>query len=199
MNTPTPPIIDHRSEVLKKLAELALRKTALKQILAPYQTQIASIEAACTVATAEEATAIEHLEEWLKEMALRHGVEIFGKESRSLTQGLFTLGLRDVEKVEVCGDEAEVISALQKAAKSHPDDATRLAAAACLRIKVAINKEFVRENWELFSPWFIIFGLKLVESESASIAEKKPAKPKAAKPLKKGKKGEETQDGREAA
>lgn len=199
MSTPTPPIIDHRSEVLKKLAELALRKKALEQILAPYQTHIAAIESACVEATAEEATAIEHLQDWLKEMALRHGAEIFGKESRSVTQGIFTLGLRDVEKVEVCGNEDEVISALQKAAKSHPDDATRLAAAACLRTKVEINKVFVRDNWELFSPWFIIFGLTLVESESASIAEKKPAKPKPAKPLKKAKKTAKNQEQKEAA
>jgi len=199
MNTPTTPIIDHRSEVLKKLAELSLRKTALKQILSPYQTEIAAIEKACVAATAEEATAIEHLEDWLKEMALRHGAEIFGKEARSLTQGMFTLGLRDVEKVEVCGDEDEVISALQKAAKSHPDDATRLAAAACLRTRVEINKAFVRDNWEVFAPWFTIFGLKVVESESASIAEKKPAKPKASKPLMKGKEAKKTDEKKEAA
>jgi len=184
MKTPPTPTPDYRSEVLKKLADLALRKKALNQVLAPFLTEISAIEKACICATAEEATAIEHLEAWLKEMALIHSTEIFGKDAKSLTQGLYTLGLRDVEKVEVCGSEDEVLAALQKAAKSHPDDATRLAAAACLRTKVELNKSFVRENWETFAPWFTIFGLEVVESESASIAERKPAKPKQAKPLK---------------
>jgi len=184
MDTPPTQTMDRRSEVLKKMAELALKKAALKEVLATFETQIAAIQKAILDATVEDAAAIENLETWLKEMALRFGIEIFGKDARSVTQGALTLAVKEVDKVEVEGDEEEVIATLQKAAKSHPDTATKLAAAACLRTKVTINKEFVRQNWELFGPWFIIFGLKVVESESASLAERKPAKPKAPKPLK---------------
>jgi hypothetical protein len=178
MNTPT----DHRTIALQKLADLAFRRSALKQLLAPFETQIAAIQKGCTEATAADATAIEHLEEELKQMALTHGMEIFGKEARSLTHGLFMLAVRPTAKVEFAGDEEEILGVLAKAAKDHPDMATRLAAAACLRVKTDLNKVFVRDNWEAFAAWFTVFGLKLTESESASVVEKKPAKPRAGKP-----------------
>jgi len=181
MNTPP----DYRSIALQNLAELALRRTALKEALAPFDTQIACIQKAMTDATAVEATAIERLEEDLKQLALAHGADIFGEDSRSLTHGLFMLALRTALKVEFAGDEDDVLSVLTKAAKSHPDEATRLAAASCVRVRTELNKPFIRENWDAFSAWFCVFGLNLVESESASITEKKPAKPKPSKPLKK--------------
>lgn len=174
---------DYRTTALSMLAELQLRKHALREALAPYETQVAALQKACSDATAAECTRIENLEAELKRLALLHSEEIFGDE-RSIQVNLFTLGIRPSEKVEIMGDEDEVISALQRAAKQHPDPATRVAAEACLRVKIELNKPFIREKWDAFQDWFTIFGLKLTEQLSAAITERKPAKPKPSKPLK---------------
>lgn len=187
MNEPIAQQIDHRALALSKLAELALKRAALKEALSPFETQIAAIQRACTEATAEEATGIEQLEDELKQMALNHGEEIFGADKSSLMLGLLLLSTRPTEKVELTQDEQAVIDGLLKAAKSHPEKATRLAAHACVRTKHEINKTFVRENWDAFSEWFSAFGLTLVEGISASITEKKPARPKPSKPTRKPK------------
>lgn len=173
----------YRTTALSMLAELQLRKHALREALAPYETQVAALQKACSDATAEECTRIENLETELKRLALLHSEEIFGDE-RSIQVNLFTLGIRPSEKVEIMGDEDEVISALQRAAKQHPDLATRVAAEACLRVKIELNKPFIREKWDSFQDWFTIFGLKLTEQLSVAITERKPAKPKPSKALK---------------
>lgn len=183
METTQTPAPDYRAKALSMLAELQLKKHALREALAPYETQVAALQKACSDATAEECTRIENLETELKRLALLHSEEIFG-EDRSIQVNLFTLGIRPAEKVEIIGDEDEVISALQRAAKDHTDRSTRLAAEACLRVKIELNKPFIREKWDAFQDWFTIFGLKLTESLSASITERKPAKPKPSKPLK---------------
>lgn len=174
---------DQRARAISMLAELQLRKHALRESLAPYETQVAALQKACSDATAEECTRIENLESELKRLALLYPEEIFG-ESRSIQVNLFTLGIRPSEKVDFSGDEDDVISALQSAAKSHPDPATRIAAEACLRTKVELNKPFIRDKWESFQDWFTIFGLKLTEQLSAAVTERKPAKPRPSKPLK---------------
>ena len=92
-------IPDYRAIAVTKLATLALKRTALKEALAPFETQIAAIQKACAEATAAECSAIERLEAELKQMALEHGQAIFG-EARSITQGALTLGLRGTDKVE---------------------------------------------------------------------------------------------------
>ncbi len=193
METTPTPAPDYRAKALSMLAELQLKKHALREALAPYETQVAALQKACSDATAEECTRIENLEAELKRLALLYPDEIFG-ETKSLQVNLFTLGIRPAEKVDFIGPEQEVISALQTAAKSHPDPATRLAAEACLRTTVELNKPFIRDKWESFQDWFTIFGLKITEQISASISERKPAKPKPTNPLKGAKPKTEEQE-----
>ena len=169
-----------RIQALQLLAEISTRRAALKEVLAPFETQIAALQRACLVATADEVTAIEQLEHELKNLALAETHAVFGGDARTLQHGLLSLGVRQADKVEIIGDEDECISALQLAAKSK-DAGTRVAACACLRITTEINKVFVRENWELSSPWFSSFGLTVKEVTSVSLTEKKPTKLKPSK------------------
>lgn len=168
-----------RADALSILAEIATRKAALRAVLAPYETQIAALQQACLNATKEEVIAIEQLEEKVKRLGAEDPVAVFG-EARTLTHGLFSLGIRTADKVEIIGPEDECISALQRDAKS-ADAGTAVAAKACLRVTTELNKVFIRENWEESSAWFSAYGLTVKESVSVSLTEKKPTKLKPAK------------------
>lgn len=171
-----------RQTTIALLNELAVARAQLKEVLSPYETQKAVLDKACTDATAELTAKIERLDEEIKRLALADPTGVFGEGSRRLDEAGLILGARPTERVEV-DDEDAVIGRLQEAAKNHPDPATRIAAASCLRNDPKLNKTFIREHWDEFREWFEIFGLAVSESLSVSLTEKKPAKPRASKPL----------------
>lgn len=175
----TPSASDPRSDIIGKLAKLSLLEAALKQSLAPYETQIAALQKACTDATVEEVREIERLRDDIKAQALAHAEELFS-DAKSIRVNLLSVGCRNSDKVETVGAEDEVISALEKLSQS-PDKSQSLAANACLRSTKELNKVFIRDNFEANQEWFLAMGINLKESVSVSISELKPAKPKAAK------------------
>lgn len=180
MNTETI-AADLRQIVLSKLAELHTKRQALKASLAPFEVQIAQIQQACVTATAGEVAEIEALESELKSLALANPVGCFGEGRRSVSQGLMILGLRETTKVGVDGDEKAVKREMLAAWREHADPRMQVAAALGLSVDYKLNKDAILDNWDVYGDEFAAFGLVVIESDSASITEKKPAKPKAPK------------------
>lgn len=180
---------DPRAIVLGKLARLSLLKASLKEVLAPYETQIAALQKACHDATLNEVREIERLEDEIKQLAAANPAEVFG-ESKTIKLNLLSLGARSADKVELLAEEDEVISALEKLAASESKD-QRLAAGACLRITKELNKVFIRDQWADNQEWFLALGISVKESMSVSISELKPPKAKVTK--------ERLKDGKEAS
>lgn len=168
---------DPRSEVLSKLAQLALLKAALKEVLAPFETQVAALQKGMSDAAAPSLREIETLEEEIKRLGADHPEEVFG-EASSVKLNNLSLGIRRPDKVELTAAEEEVFSVLEKLAATG-DDAQRLAAKACLRIEKALNKVFIREMYEESPEWFEAIGITVKESISISLTEVKPPKAKA--------------------
>jgi hypothetical protein len=187
MNTPTSP----RLEAKALLNEFAVKQAALKQAVAPHITEIKQREAAINEATAAYKIELETLEARLKKLALEHGEEIFGEDSRSLTENGFILQLRTTEAVQ-CDDEAAAIRELLHLSRTAKTQDAQIAALACLRTKTELDREYIAKHFAAHSEWFEVFGLSVVEKDSASLREKPPAKPKAVKKPK-AKKASETE------
>lgn len=195
-NTPHPPA-DLKPLIIAKLAELHTRKQTLKTMLAPYEQEIAIIEQASALATAEDVAHIEALESELKALALAHPVGCFGADRRSVTHSHITLGLRATSKVDYDGDEKTVKSSIVKAWRSHPEPKMQVAASLAVSVDYKLNKDSILDNWEVYGEEFSALGLLIVESDSASITEKKPARPKAPKAEKvKAIKGRQAEEGK---
>lgn len=177
--TPTTP----RLEAKALLNEFAVKQAALKQAVAPHITVIKQREAALNEATAAYKIELETLEARLKKLALEHGEEIFGEDSRSLTENGFILQLRTTEAVQ-CDDEAAAIRELLHLSRTARKQDSKIAALACLRTKTELDKEYIARHFEAHSEWFAVFGISVIEKDSASLREKPPAKPKAAKKAK---------------
>lgn len=180
MNT-APLSADLRQTILSKLADLHTKRQALKSARAPYDVQIAEIEQAIVMATAGDAAEIEALETELKALALADPVGCFGEGRRSVSQGLMILGLRETTKVGVEGDEKAVKREMLAAWRAHAEPRMQVAAALGLTVEYKFNKDAILDNWDEYGDEFAAFGLCVIESDSASITEKKPAKPKAPK------------------
>jgi hypothetical protein len=174
--TPTTP----RIEAKTLLNEFAVKQAALKQAVAPHITEIKQREAAINEATAAYKSELEALEARLKKLALEQGEEIFGADSRSLTENGFILQLRTTEAVQ-CDDEAAAIRELMHLSRTARTQDAQIAALACLRTKTELDKEYISRHFEAHAEWFAVFGISVVEKDSASLREKPPAKPKAAK------------------
>lgn len=185
--TPTSP----RFEAKALLNEFAVKQAALKQAVAPHITEIKQREAAINEATAAYKIELEALEARLKKLALEHGDEIFGEDSRSLTENGFILQVRSTESVQ-CEDEAAAIRELYHLSRTARTQDVQLAALACLRTKTELDKEYIARHAPECADWFAVFGLSVVTKESASLREKPPAKPKAVKKTK-AKKAVETE------
>lgn len=170
---------DPRADVLSKLSRLSLLKAALKEVLAPFETEIAALQKACHDATVDEVREIERLEEEIKDIAAQHTAEVFG-DAKTIKLNLLSLGSRNADKVELLTEEEEVISALEKLAANGSKD-QRLAAGACLRISKELNKTFIRDQWNENQDWFLALGIKVKEFVSISLSEIKPPKVKATK------------------
>jgi hypothetical protein len=170
---------DPRSEVLCKLARLALLNAALKEVLAPFETQVAALQKGMSDAAAPSLREIETLEEVIKHLGADHPDEVFGQASTVKLNNL-SLGIRRPDKVELTAAEEDVFSVLEKLATTG-DDAQRLAAKACLRIEKTLNKVFIREMYEESPEWFEALGITVKESVSISLTEVKPPKTKVTK------------------
>jgi hypothetical protein len=181
MNTTAPTSADLRQSILTKLADLHTKRQALASARSPYDVQIAEIQQAIVVATAGHAAEIEALESELKALALADPVGCFGEGRRSVSQGLMILGLRATTKVGVDGDEKAVKREMVSAWRAHADPKMQVAAALGLTVEYKFNKDAILDNWDVYGDEFAAFGLCVIESDSASITEKKPAKPKAPK------------------
>lgn len=177
--TPTSP----RLEAKALLNEFAVKQAALKQAVAPHITEIKQREAAINEATAAYKIELETLEARLKKLALEHGEEIFGEDSRSLTENGFILQLRTTEAVQ-CDDETAAIAELSKAIKDAKTKDAKLAAAACLRVTTELDKTYVLKHYDGFADWFELYGIRVITKDSASLREKPPVKPKPAKVVK---------------
>lgn len=167
---------DLRTTVLSKMAALALKKAALKEVLAPHETQIAIIQKAAREATAADLREIESLEDEIKKLAAEDPAAVFGT-ARTLKAHQLSLGVRNADKVELLGEEDEVISAIEKLADSK-DKAQRLAALACLRIEKSLNKPFIRQQYAESPEWFEALGITVTEYVSTSLTEVKPPRSK---------------------
>jgi hypothetical protein len=196
MKPNAPTSADLRQSILTKLADLHTKRQALKASLAPFEVQIAQIQQACVVATAGHVSEIEAMETELKALALADPVGCFGEGRRSVTHGMMVLGLRETTKVGVDGDEKAVKREMVSAWRAHADPKMQVAAALGLTVEYKFNKDAILDNWDVYGDEFAAFGLCVIESDSASITEKKPAKPKAPKAEKvKAIKGASTAEG----
>jgi hypothetical protein len=182
----------HRQTAKNLLNEYAVKKAALEQAVAPHITEIKQRQAAINEATESHKAELESLEAKLKKLALDHGAEIFGTDSRSLTENGFVLQLRSTEAVQ-CEDENAAIRELLRLARVAQTQDAQIAALACLRTETKLDKEYIARHFEAHSEWFAVFGISVVEKDSASLREKPPAKPKTAQQTKAKKNQTETE------
>lgn len=176
----------------KLLNDYAVKQAALKEAIAPHITEIKQREAAISAATAECKIELEQMETRLKKLALDHGAEIFGEDSRSLTENGFILQVRSTDSVR-CDDEAAAIRELLHLSRAAKTQDAQIAALACLRTKTELDREYIQRHCEAHADWFAVFGISVVTKDSASIREKPPVKPKAEKKTK-AKKGKSEQN-----
>lgn len=176
MNTDLPP---SRSKALQLLADYATTKANLDAASTPTIAKITALQSALSTATAEIKARLERLEEEAKQLALEHGIEVFGPERKSLQENGFILAVRPTAAVEIEDDDFAVRQLQDRANAPDVDQQTKVACLACLRIKVEINKPFILQHYDTSPEWFHEFGISVVDKESASL---KPApKPRAAK------------------
>lgn len=206
MNPPAiptvPPVIDAtktpREQVVHLLSDYATAHADLKAAKAPFEAEATRIKSAIAKATAKETERLEALEAELKDLALKHGPEIFG-DKRGLVENDWRLGLVVVEEVEIDGDEQtlcrRILHELKRvekqieAAELANDQATlrslgfeRLALSSLLNWKLSINKTYVKDNADESADWFEQFGIRVTSHDSASVNPAPKAKtPKAAK------------------
>lgn len=173
--TPTTP----KEQAIHLLADYATAQSALKAATAPYEAEAVKIAAAISKATAAEKARIEDLEEQLKELALKHGAEIFGAEHSSLTESGFRLLVSESEAVELTADEEDLCRRLYRDLQTCKEPHERLAISSLLNIKLSVNKRYALDNFDLAPEWFGFYGVGVAEKRNASV---KPApKPRAAK------------------
>lgn len=184
MNAPTAPKTP-REKVIHLLNDYATAQADLKAARAPFEADATRIKAAIAKATAEETARIEALEAELKDLALKHGTEIFG-DKRGLVENDWRLGLTVVEEVQIDGDEQtlcrRILHELKRvekqieAAELANNEAAlrslgfeRLALSSLLSWKLSINKTYVKDNADESADWFEQFGIRVTSHDSASV------------------------------
>lgn len=174
--TPTTP----KEQAITLLADYATAQSAIKAATAEFEDKATQINAAIAKATAAEKARIEEIEVQLKELALKHGAEIFGPDHSSLTESGFRLLVSESEAVELLDEEDNICRRLQRDLQGAKEPHERLALSSVLTIKLAINKRYVLENYDKAPEWFEHYNLGVEEKKNASV---KPApKPRTAKP-----------------
>ena len=190
-----PPSIKERSiQLLARYATLKAKKDAIE---APFKAQIAVIQEAVSTETTPLALEMEQIKAEAERIGLDHAAEIFGEHCISVIASGHALKLGESEAV-ACDDEAATIKRLLKeAGKAHlvadPDAQAEgaehaMAAAACLRIRVELNKGYVQSMIDDFPAWFHERGISLQETRTVKLAEapkQRVAKPKTEKGKKK--------------
>ena len=145
-------------------AEITIRQASINEAAAPIQAEIDLIE------------------NELKKLALDKGAEIFGPESRSLTENGYILQLRRTDSVQ-CEDEAAAIRELLHLSRTAKTQDAQIAALACLRTKTELDKDYIAKHFENHQEWFAVFGLSVVTKDSASIRVQPKKKEKAAQKI----------------
>ncbi len=206
--TPTPPpSIKERS--IQLLARYATLKASHAAICAPFLAQIAIIQEAVSKETAPIQIEMEQIKEEAEALGLANTAEIFGEHRSSVTASGHTLKLSESEAVSFTDVDLTLKRLLREAGKAHliidPEDADktegdRMAAAACLRITIEVNKAYVQSMYPWHSDWFNERGIFLEPTLSVKLAEApKPRVAKAKKETGTKKPAEQAQPEEEAA
>jgi len=158
-------------EASRLINDYALKSAALEAATADIKAELAALTAMLNKASAPHAAELEKIEAEANALALAHGAAIFGKESRSLTQNGFILQVRSSHAV-VCEDEASAMRELLHLSRNAKTQEAQIAALACLRTKTELDKDYITKHYDNHREWFNVFGLEVVERETASL---KPA------------------------
>lgn len=188
--TPTPPpsLKERSIQLLARYATLKAKKDAIE---APFKAQIAMIQEAVAAETTPLNLEMETIKAEAERIGLANAAEIFGNHCTSIVTSGHALKLNESEAV-ACDDEATTIKRLLKeAGKAHiivePDEKAegaehRMAAAACLRIKVELNKQYISSVIDDFPEWFQARGISLEPTRTVKLGE--APKPRTPKPKK---------------
>lgn len=210
MNTdPTPPpsIKERSIQLLARYATLKAKKDAIE---APFKAQITIINEAVATETTPIHLEMETIKAEAERIGLANAAEIFGEHCTSVIASGHALKLNDSEAVS-CDDEAATIKRLLKeAGKAHiivePDAQAEgaehcMAASACLRIKIELNKQYISSVIDDFPEWFQSRGISMEPTRTVKLGE--APKPRVAKSktetTKKKKPAEQAQPEQEAA
>lgn len=186
--TPTPPP-SIKEQSIHLLAEYATLKAKQNAISAPFLAQIAIIQQAVAAETAPIQEAMDKIKDQAEALGLANAAEIFGEHRSSVTASGHTLKLSESEAVSFNDEGLTINRLLREAGKAHliiePEDAgktegDRMAAAACLRISVEVNKAYVQSMYPGFRDWFNERGIFLEPTISVKLAE--APKPRVTKP-----------------
>lgn len=167
----TPPAQpDAKEQITAHLLELASITTLLRQVEGEQQAKVEAIRRATAEALAPHASRIAKLEEQIKTLAEDPANKaLLFSTSRTLTVQKHTVSLRK-STAYVVEDEEAAIAMLETSRDEHPDDATRVLAAGCLRTVTELNKTFIKDNWSRFGVWFgDYFGISKRVANKASI------------------------------
>jgi len=189
MNPTPPPSLKEQS--IRLLADYSALKAKADAIKAPFQAQIAIIQGEVAKEIAPLQEQMDKIKDQAERLGLENATEIFGAHHTSVIAGTHALKLSESEAV-ACDDEAATIKRLLKeAGKAHiviePDDQGqnaehRMAASACLRIKVELNKAYIQSMYDDYPEWFQLRGISLEPTRTVKLAEApKPRTPKAKK------------------
>lgn len=205
-DTPAPPPASIKEQAIRLLARHGTIKAKITAISAPFLAQVAIIQEALAKETAPLQEELDKIRVEAERIGLTNADEIFGEHHTSVISNGQALKLSESEAV-ACDDEALTIKRLLKeAGKAHltaepdPDEKGlehRMAAAACLRIKIELNKQYVQSMYDDYAPWFQDRGISLLPSRSVKLTDAPKERPK--KAAKKAKKAADAQAMEEAA
>lgn len=175
--TPPPSLKERSIQLLARYATLKAKKDAIE---APFKAQIAIIQEAVATETTPLNLEMETIKAEAERIGLANAAEIFGEHCTSIVTSGHALKLSDSEAV-ACDDEATTIKRLLKeAGKAHiiadPDEKAegaehRMAAAACLRIKVELNKQYIGSMIDDFPEWFLARGISMEPTRTVKLGE----------------------------
>lgn len=192
--TPPPSIKERSIQLLARYATLKAKKDAVE---APFKAQIAIIQEAVATETTPIQIEMDAIKAEAERIGLENAAEIFGEHHTSIIASGHALKLNESEAVS-CDDEPATIKRLLKeAGKAHlmidPEvkeagDEHRMAASACLRIKIELNKAYISSQYDDFTDWFQLRGISMEPSRTVKLGEAPKPRVAKSKTEKKGKK-----------
>jgi hypothetical protein len=160
MNPSTAPLTP-REQITTKLNRIAQLTTTLNEATAPFSSQIEALLAACATATQRDRDEIEQLTDEVEKLAAAHAPDLFDGKARVFQHNAHRITRSEGKAVD-CDDEESVIELALDLAESGADDATKMSAAACIKTKHTIDKQWIRSKWKKHGEWFAQFlGLRL--------------------------------------